>query len=524
MEFVIGYEILESYKRLSYKEWFAFAEFVDNSTQSFRNNEDILSEQFEKEGEKLNVEITYVNSSTNGFIKIADNAMGMDEEDLRRALILGKKPLNDKERSKYGLGMKTAAFWFGDVWSITTTKLGVSHEYTVRIDLHEILKAEASFYDDLKERDVDPDLYSRFIPELKIIKTEVEPSKHGTTITIEKLNRKITSSKAKKSKSYLKSIYRVDLQHNKLSLFFQDEFLTWNHEDIMNSILIDDQSGIKYYREFKFKVGEHTVAGWSGILKHGSRENAGFSLIQAERVIQGWPNSYKPALLFGDQEGGINNLVNQRLFGEIKLDGFDVSHTKDEILFKEDEESDLDEKLFNELADYKKVAQGFRVRGENGEEEVEINVEDTMVDIVRNFAAPSFRAVLMRKEVLPLAVIEKTNEEVYQRILTTQHSSFPVKIDNLEINVLISNDSSPYDPYLIIRAKPERNNLTIIFNKRHSYWDELTTKEAVYSFIKNCIYDGIAEWKAIFIAQNIDPDTIKLIKDHFLRIKMELPF
>jgi hypothetical protein len=32
-------------------------------------------------------------------------------------------------------------------------------------------------------------------------------------------------------------------------------------------------------------------------------------------------------------------LVNQRLFGEMELDGFAVSHTKDEIIFIDDEEN-----------------------------------------------------------------------------------------------------------------------------------------------------------------------------------------
>jgi hypothetical protein len=45
---------------------------------------------------------------------------------------------------------------------------------------------------------------------------------------------------------------------------------------------------------------------------------------------------------------GSNDLVNQRLVGEIHLDGFDVSHTKDSILWRDNQEEDVEEKLRNE--------------------------------------------------------------------------------------------------------------------------------------------------------------------------------
>ncbi len=115
MELILGYEILESYKRLPYKAWFAFAEFIDNSTQSFRNHPE-METWFETEGSMLTVEISYKNKSKTqlGYIEVSDNAFGMNEEDLQNAMTLGKKPAISNERSKYGLGLKTAAFWFGN--------------------------------------------------------------------------------------------------------------------------------------------------------------------------------------------------------------------------------------------------------------------------------------------------------------------------------------------------------------------------------------------------------------------------
>ena len=70
------------------------------------------------------------------------------------------------------------------------------------------------------------------------------------------------------------------------------------------------------------------MQGWVGILAKGSRAAAGFSILQADRVVRGWPDAWRPSSLYGQLQGS-NDLVNQRLVGEIHLDGFDVSHTKE---------------------------------------------------------------------------------------------------------------------------------------------------------------------------------------------------
>jgi hypothetical protein len=521
MELLLGYEILESYKRLSYKEWYALAEFIDNSTQSYRNHAEALDRSYEEAGTRLSVKISYDNSKPNDFVKVEDNAYGMTLEELKRALILGKKPVNDRERSKYGLGMKTASFWFGDQWSITTTQIGQNKKYSVVVDLHEILESEKTH---LELQNKLPEAERRqFAPQLRFIEESCDENEHGTTLEIKKLNRKLTPSRARKSVNFLKSIYRVDLSKNRLRLVFQDEELSWNHDEILNRILIDRRTGDKMYREFTIPIGDRRVIGWAGILKRGSKQDAGFSLLQAERVIQGWPDSYRPSSLFGDQEGGTNTLTNQRLFGELTLDGFEVSHTKDEILFQEDEEDILKEKLLEELADFKKYAEEMRVT-DDVEAELTVDVAEVARLVVQNLQSPDFRATVLKKDVLPVDVLEQTNSEAFDRVAQHEDVRFEAHIDNLLITVIISDHGSPYDPYILIQARAQRDHLTIVVNKRHIYYSQMKTKETVYEFLRNCIYDGISEWKANFIVNSLHPDTIKTIKDHLLRVPIELPF
>ena len=73
VELSLGLDVIRSYKRLAYTPWHALAEFVDNSTQSYFNNEEALREAFERDGEGLSVDIMY--DPAEGLLRVTDNAM-----------------------------------------------------------------------------------------------------------------------------------------------------------------------------------------------------------------------------------------------------------------------------------------------------------------------------------------------------------------------------------------------------------------------------------------------------------------
>jgi sensor histidine kinase regulating citrate/malate metabolism len=109
LELIIGSDIITSYKRLAYKPWYAIAEFVDNSTQSYFNNREILNKIFAQEKETLSVAIVY--EQDQDVLRISDNAMGMSYEDLRNALHIARRPENTHGRSKYGMGLSCLLDW-----------------------------------------------------------------------------------------------------------------------------------------------------------------------------------------------------------------------------------------------------------------------------------------------------------------------------------------------------------------------------------------------------------------------------
>lgn len=500
IEIKVGIEVILSYKRLSYSPWYALAEFVDNSTQAYFNNQPQLEEQLKKDGERLTVDINY--NRVNNTITISDNSIGMSGEELRNALMIGIPPENDKGRSKYGLGLKTAACWFGNLWTIETKKLGEDSAYKVTVDVNKIANDKVF-----------------------VLPTEVIPSspeKHYTKISIKDLNRQYHGKTITKIKEYLSSLYRFDFDNINLLLKWQGGDISWKGFEGRFYIT---QDGKPYKKPLSFTIGDNkTVTGWVGVLAKGSRKDAGFSIIQNNRIIRGWPTAYKPASLFGDE--GTNDLVNQRLVGELFMDGFAVSHTKDSILWVDDEEEELETKLGELCADAKALAGYIRTSS--------IPVADDNSDAIRYEAIALFESELKSSEIRDKLFNEVIPDEraitsSFQNLLeTTQKNDEPVielsigeEEDIILIKVFFRNVSE-FEPYVLIEASIENNTLLVVINLLHPYWQELKNLDSYLTFIRHCVYDGIAEWKASKKLGRINHDTVKYIKDILLRLPFEI--
>lgn len=132
-EMTVGAESIRAYSRLSYTMWHALAEFIDNSTQSRENYGSIIDDVLSQEGEPLVIEINF--DKITRTITIQDNSIGMTREDLIEALRIAHPTKDSRGRSKYGMGMKTAAFWIGNHWKIVTCEWSSGQEWTADINL-----------------------------------------------------------------------------------------------------------------------------------------------------------------------------------------------------------------------------------------------------------------------------------------------------------------------------------------------------------------------------------------------------
>jgi hypothetical protein len=500
MKLKLGPEIISSYKRLAYQTWYALAEFVDNSTQAYFNNKAALDAVYAQEGTKLTVEITSDQDTHGEFIRIVDNSIGMSEAELKNAVYIGKPPLDTRGRSRYGLGLKTGASWFGDLWSIESKKLNDATRHKITVDVPKVAEGRLK----LPHR-----------------KHRAPANEHETIIEIRKLHRRLTGRSLGKAKNYLRSLYRRDISDGLLILKVNGELLSWDAD--IEKRLLTRRDGSKARKEFRFKVGKKEVSGWAGVWERGSRKNAGFSIIQANRVITGWPDSYRPETVFGPQEGGSNDLVNQRLFGELVLEGFEVSHTKDQILFEDGEQENLEAKLKGVLKDLRQLALSHR---KDADERVK-RVTDAQRDAALNELEKEIESDPMQNffrtfEVPSNSLIKKANEAVKDAVVSKTPADLKARIGRTVVSVYLAKDMSPNDPYVIIEATKSETSVIVIINLSHPHWSQITNDESVGNFIRHCTYDGVAEHKAFFVNGKIEPETVKLIKDNLLRIHMVL--
>jgi hypothetical protein len=248
IEIQFGLENFANYKRLSYKWWYALAEFVDNSTQSYIDNRNALDAEFKASGDRLHVII----ARDKDFIRITDNAMGMDLGALKRSMVVGVPPANPQGRSRYGLGMKTAACWIGNRWKIITTRLGDPNEYTLEIDVEKITSGEKS---------------------LPLTRRDVETNKHYTVLEIHDHHHPLRGRTVGKAKEHLSSIYRRDISEGLAVITFDDEDLTW--KQFGDDEFLRRTDGSIYKTNIIFETPEKKIVdGWVGILKTGSRSRA----------------------------------------------------------------------------------------------------------------------------------------------------------------------------------------------------------------------------------------------------------
>src|SRR5271155_1329889 len=105
-----GVGILSVLRHLNYKAWFAMAEFVDNSLQSYLQNRERLQELHGRDF-RLKVEIE-IDRSDEVCIKIRDNAAGIATADYARAFRPAELPTDRSGFAEFGMGMKSAACWF----------------------------------------------------------------------------------------------------------------------------------------------------------------------------------------------------------------------------------------------------------------------------------------------------------------------------------------------------------------------------------------------------------------------------
>lgn len=307
---------------LQYRAWYALAEYVDNAIQSFLINKTAIVAN-DGEGTRLAVKIE-VDSST-GRIIVRDNAAGIPKEEFPRAFRPAEVPPDTSGLCEFGMGMKSASCWFAPRWRVRTTALGDPVCRTVTFDIEQIVADR--------------------LEELKVHEEPAESHNHYTVIELLDVRNLPTGRTSGKIKEHLTDIYREFLRSGELELWYRGEQLVYEEPEVLNASTFNSNNEPEgepreWRKDINFDLGGGLrVRGFAALRATGSTKYAGFSLFRRRRVIEGsGDEKYRPPSIFGSS----NTYVYQRLFGELHLEGFEVSHTKEGFRWDDNEEPFLE--------------------------------------------------------------------------------------------------------------------------------------------------------------------------------------
>lgn len=332
--------ILGMLKNLNYKPWYALAEFVDNSVGSFERA--LGGDSLDPGQESVKVRIHP--KPAENQIEIVDDAAGIALADFARAFRAAEVPPDRSGLSEFGMGMKSAATWFGDRWSVRTTVRGESVLRTIEFDIDRIMADK--------------------VEQLEVVESAADADDHYTVVTLMDIHHFPVRRTVGKIKDHLRSIYRSYLRSGKLRLYYDGEELKVNEVAplVAPPVWSPEHGQRTWKREIEIDFGNgQTASGFIGVRSKGSNAEAGFALMRRGRLILGSHDEpYKPTEIVGQS----NDFRAQRLFGELDLHGFDVSHTKDGIKWGPTTEEMLIEKLAEALShpdhDFSRQAKEYR--------------------------------------------------------------------------------------------------------------------------------------------------------------------
>lgn len=491
IELKLGNEAILAYQRLPYKTWYAIAEFVDNSTDAYQRpgNKERLDAAFKESGERLEVEVTW--DPKERLLRIADNSIGMDLKDLEDAMVIGKRPEVSAGRSEFGMGMKTASIWFANEIEIRTKKLGELTEYRTVIDVKKFVAGSSA---------------------LTVKETPKPAELHYTVLELKHVGRGLGVSALNKARQFLGSIYRVDLRDQTLKL-------TVNGQEVKPPPSRDDDAflarsdGSKLVIDVDLLIDGKPVKGWIGVLKPGfsGRSNAGFSLIRHRRTVRGWLDSWRPEEIFGDAR---NDTLNQRVVGELTLDAFSASHTKDAIDWDGDEEETLGDALKKKANDFGLLKEAKRKVG-RGADESTIESAEAQAQLQEQFNSPGVQDEFKIIDV-PKPEVADLSQGVLLEAADVSDAVVRWKMPHNRTAYLFELDLSPNDPYYTYEVMKSAD-LRIVINANHPAYGVLDTAEAKLAHYHHVILDAIAEWYCDRQQEPVNSSSIRQIKDRLFR-------
>lgn len=216
---------------------------------------------------------------------------------------------------------------------------------------------------------------------------------------------------------------------------------------------------------------EYHVNGFMALLEEGSTSGAGFTLLRRGRVIVGgYENCYRPEEVFKKS----NSFTYQRLIGELNMDDWPVTQTKDAFDWYGGLEDELIDKLVEITAEYRDKAEKYR-KGKK------VPIEPVIDVLVDSYADAG---IIDNVEVTPIT------EDIVEVLSDSQDSIRKEHFDSADIQIIgddgkqisfthnnqqyifnfILKKNNPDSKWLNITKASNENTYIIEWNIRHPFF------------------------------------------------------
>lgn len=245
--------VLYALRSIGYRAKTAIADLIDNSIDASASQ----------------VQVSFSFEEFDGYIRIKDNGIGMNDNTLQNAMNIGSKDPRDlrkpKELGRFGMGLKTASFSLGKRLSVLTKQDGIYYERCWDLD----------HVSDCNRWELFKDIPTEVKERIGCIEG---PS--GTIVCIDKLDRFMGSgtdklikessfnSKVRRIKEHLGFVFHSLISNSKLSLSINgNSIMAWDPFILDHPRLIEGEQQI-------IKVNHHKIVVTPYVLPHSSYFNA----------------------------------------------------------------------------------------------------------------------------------------------------------------------------------------------------------------------------------------------------------
>lgn len=465
-----GVSMLSVLRHLNYKPWYALAEFVDNAVESYRKNADRIRAA---DGQQACLRVAVrLGTDADPRIIVRDNAAGIAASEYERAFKAAEVPPDTGGLSEFGMGMKSAACWFARKWHVRSAALGEGIERTVSFDIASIVGNKTE--------------------ELVVVSATVPKTDHYTEVVLDDVYKPPQGRTRGKIRDHLASIYRVFIRDGSLELLVDEERLEFESPAVLRAPFHKTPQGRlqEWRKDLDFDFGDGLRArGFAALRERGSTSDAGFALFRRSRLIEGSnEDGYRPEFIFGKS----NSYRYQRLFGELELNGFGVSHTKDGFQWQESEETFL-ELLRDELdADpLPLLQQAEEFRALRSREELA-----PAASVASKATAASIADIAPTLERLAGETpVETPREEAPEPVLTHREATLRFRDEEWTVVIETTNDPAVGDCIEVVDDDARNRRICVRVSLAHRFtqkWVGNTAKE-IEPFLRLATALGLAE-------------------------------